>query len=49
MTQETTPEDSMCNGAVRSMQSLSPSVRPSANGCRATKEATDASSVVTQA
>ncbi|MFT3958448.1 MAG: hypothetical protein QM665_05005 [Desulfovibrio sp.] len=38
----------MCNDTVRSMQSLSPSVRPSPNGCRATQEATDASSVVTQ-
>ncbi|MFT3959103.1 MAG: hypothetical protein QM665_08485 [Desulfovibrio sp.] len=36
MTQETTLEDSMRNDTARSMQSLSPSVRPSGNGCRET-------------
>ncbi|MFT3958344.1 MAG: hypothetical protein QM665_04470 [Desulfovibrio sp.] len=36
MTQETTLEDSMRNDTVRSMQSLSPSVRPAGNGCRET-------------
>ncbi|MFT3957693.1 MAG: hypothetical protein QM665_01020 [Desulfovibrio sp.] len=36
MTQETTLEDSRCNDTVSSLQSLSPSVRPSGNGCRET-------------
>ena len=34
VTQETMLEDSMRNVIVRSMQSLSPSVGPSGNGCR---------------
>ncbi|MFT3957901.1 MAG: hypothetical protein QM665_02150 [Desulfovibrio sp.] len=38
----------MRNDTACPLQSLSPSVSPAGNGCRATKEATDASSVVTQ-
>ena len=34
VTQETTLEDSVRNGCVYSLQSLSPSVSPSGNGCR---------------
>ena len=34
VTQEATLEDSVRNGCVYSLQSLSPSVSPSGNGCR---------------